>query len=72
VRLTLLSDLHANLPALDACLADAQTRGATHHAILGDIVGYGPHPQQVVALGLQMTRDPAIDCSCRRRPAYGL
>lgn len=49
MRLALLSDLHANLPALDACLADAQTRGATHHAILGDIVGYGPHPQQVVA-----------------------
>lgn len=48
MRLALLSDLHANLPALEACLADANTHGATQHAILGDIVGYGPHPQQVV------------------------
>lgn len=48
MKLALLSDLHANLPALEACLADAHARGATHHAILGDIVGYGPHPAQVV------------------------
>lgn len=48
MKLALLSDLHANLPALEACLADADARGATHHAILGDLVGYGPHPVQVV------------------------
>lgn len=48
MRLALLSDLHANLPALEACLADAGARGATHHAILGDLVGYGPHPNQVL------------------------
>lgn len=48
MRLALLSDVHANLPALEACLANAQAHGATDYAILGDIVGYGPHPQQVV------------------------
>ena len=48
MRLALLSDLHANLPAFEACLADAGARGATHHAILGDLVGYGPHPNQVL------------------------
>lgn len=48
MKLALLSDLHANLPALDACLAHARAQGATHYAILGDIVGYGPHPSEVV------------------------
>lgn len=48
MKLALLSDLHANLPALDACLAHARARGATAFAILGDIVGYGPHPAEVV------------------------
>lgn len=48
MKLALLSDLHANLPALEACLAHARAQGATDLAILGDIVGYGPHPGEVV------------------------
>lgn len=48
MKLALLSDLHANLPALDACLAHARQQGATQIAILGDLVGYGPHPADVV------------------------
>ena len=48
MKLALLSDLHANLPALNACLAHAHAQGATNIAILGDLVGYGPHPREVV------------------------
>lgn len=48
MKLALLSDLHANLPALDACLAHAREQGADRFAILGDLVGYGPHPVEVV------------------------
>ena len=48
VKLALLSDLHANLRALDACLAHARAAGATRYAILGDLVGYGPEPVQVL------------------------
>lgn len=48
MKLALLSDLHANLQALEACLADARLRGATHHAFLGDLVGYGGDPGPVV------------------------
>lgn len=48
MKLALLSDVHANLPALEACLAHAQAMGATRVAVLGDLVGYGPHPAQVV------------------------
>ena len=47
----LLSDVHANLPALEAVLADVDRRGdadAVYH--LGDLVGYAPWPNEVVAL----------------------
>jgi diadenosine tetraphosphatase ApaH/serine/threonine PP2A family protein phosphatase len=48
MKLALLSDLHANRQALDACLADALARGATQYAFLGDLVGYGGEPAAVV------------------------
>ena len=51
VRLALLSDVHANLPALEAVLADIDTRpgiAATCH--LGDLVGYAPWPNEVVTM----------------------
>ncbi|MES3033496.1 MAG: metallophosphoesterase family protein [Gemmatimonadota bacterium] len=49
MRYALISDIHANLPALDAVLADIAARGdvdATCH--LGDLVGYGSRPNEVV------------------------
>jgi predicted phosphodiesterase len=45
VRILLLSDIHANLEALDACLADAPAHEAVVN--LGDIVGYGASPNEV-------------------------
>lgn len=50
MRIALLSDIHANLPALEAVLADIDARevDATYH--LGDLVGYAPWPNEVVAL----------------------
>lgn len=48
MKYALLSDLHANLHALDACLAHAQKQGVDRLAILGDLVGYGAFPSQVV------------------------
>ena len=46
MRIAVLSDVHANLTALDAVLADAGSVDAIWH--LGDIVGYGPDPDGVV------------------------
>jgi predicted phosphodiesterase len=43
------SDVHANLPALEAVLADTQSRRVGAVLSLGDLVGYGPHPNEVVA-----------------------
>jgi diadenosine tetraphosphatase ApaH/serine/threonine PP2A family protein phosphatase len=49
VRLALLADVHANLEALEACLADAAARGAARLVLLGDLVGYGADPEAVTA-----------------------
>ena len=51
MRWALLSDVHANLPALEAVLADIAARpgiDATYH--LGDLVGYAPWPNETVGL----------------------
>ena len=46
MRIAVLSDIHANLTALDAVLADAGPVDAVWQ--LGDVVGYGPEPDAVV------------------------
>lgn len=45
----ILSDIHANIEALDAALADAARFGAQRIVVLGDIVGYGPEPVKALA-----------------------
>ena len=46
--LAVLTDLHANREALEACLAHAQERSADQYAFLGDLVGYGADPAWVI------------------------
>ncbi len=48
MRYLIISDIHANLPALEKVLADAGTFDAIW--CLGDVVGYGPDPNDCVAL----------------------
>lgn len=48
-RIALYSDVHANLPALEAVLADIEASGITERYCLGDLVGYGPDPSGVIA-----------------------
>jgi predicted phosphodiesterase len=48
VKHAILSDVHANLEALEAVLADAQARGADDLVCLGDFVGYGASPNECV------------------------
>ena len=45
-----ISDIHANLEALGAVLADADMAGADRLVCLGDLVGYGPDPNRCVSL----------------------
>lgn len=45
----MLSDIHGNIVALEAVLADAARRRVEGFLHLGDLVGYGPRPREVVA-----------------------
>ncbi len=49
MRLAVVSDIHSNLPAWRAVVADAVARGVDTMICLGDIVGYGPWPAEVLA-----------------------
>ncbi len=64
MRIAVISDVHSNLLALDAVLADAGSVDALWH--LGDVVGYGPEPDAVVdrlaslgAIGVRGNHDAA-------------
>jgi predicted phosphodiesterase len=48
MRYIVLTDIHSNLEALDACLADARARGFDRALVLGDIVGYAANPNEVI------------------------
>lgn len=45
MRLAILSDIHANLEALEAVLADARQRRCSQFVCLGDVVGYNADPR---------------------------
>jgi putative phosphoesterase len=48
MRIAVLSDIHGNLPALEAVLADAASRVPEQIYCLGDLVGYGAAPNEVI------------------------
>jgi predicted phosphodiesterase len=50
VRIALFSDVHGNLPAFEAVLADIAKEGVDARWCLGDLVGYGAQPDECVAL----------------------
>ncbi len=60
MKYALISDIHSNLPALEAVLTDIDGRGdvaGIYH--LGDLVGYAPWPNETVAL-LRERRIPGV------------
>lgn len=56
MRLALISDIHGNVEALRAVLADVETRRVEGVVCLGDIVGYGPDPLACVDLVAEKCR----------------
>ncbi len=65
MRVAVISDIHSNLPALEAVLDALGQRDALW--VLGDIVGYGPYPDEVVerlrdeeAVAIQGNHDAAV------------
>ena len=49
MRVAVITDIHANLPALEATLARIDEIGVDAVYCGGDLVGYGPHPNEVCA-----------------------
>lgn len=49
-QVAIFSDIHANLPALQAVLNDMAQRGLEERYCLGDLVGYGTFPNGVIAI----------------------
>ena len=81
MRMAIFSDVHGNLPALEAVLADIQAQQFDATYCLGDLVGYGPFPNEVIERicrdqiptimgnyddGVGFERD---DCGCAYREA---
>ena len=58
-RVAVITDIHGNLPALEASLAAIQAIGVDRIYCGGDLVGYGPHPNQVCDL-IDERRIPTI------------
>ena len=54
MRFAILSDLHANLEATEAVLADAREHDCTHYVCLGDVVGYNANPHECLELVQKM------------------
>jgi diadenosine tetraphosphatase ApaH/serine/threonine PP2A family protein phosphatase len=48
MRYLVLTDIHANLEALETCLTDARARHFEQTLVLGDLVGYGADPNAVI------------------------
>jgi len=81
MRIAIFSDIHGNIPALEAVLADIDSRHPDAAYCLGDLVGYAPFPNEVVERirregiptimgnyddGVGFDRD---DCGCAYREA---
>ena len=49
MKFAIFGDIHANLEAFDAVMADAAAQGVTHHVCIGDVVGYNANPHECVA-----------------------
>ena len=65
MRFAILSDLHANLEATEAVMADARERDCTHYVCLGDVVGYNANPHECVEI-VQKTGLPDREREPRR------
>jgi diadenosine tetraphosphatase ApaH/serine/threonine PP2A family protein phosphatase len=60
MRVAILSDIHANREAFEACLADAERRGAQRLVLLGDVVGYGADPAWTCAKAMELAEAGAV------------
>ena len=60
MRVAVISDIHGNRHALEAVLTDILREGADEAWCLGDVIGYGPHPNE----SCELVRERASLCLC--------
>lgn len=50
MRIAVMSDIHGNFEAFGCCMEDSERSGVDRVVNLGDAIGYGPQPEEVLAL----------------------
>lgn len=60
MKLAILSDIHGNLEALQACLAHTKAQGAEQFAFTGDVVGYGADPLACIEIVSDLIQQGAL------------
>jgi predicted phosphodiesterase len=81
-RVAVITDIHANVPALQSTLAAVDALGVDALYCGGDLVGYGPHPNEVFTQ-IEVREIPTIygnydyaiardlhDCGCAYRDSH--
>lgn len=75
MKYAIIADVHANLPALQAVLADIEAQKCTNTSCLGDIVGYGNKPKECLdiirALGIPCLKGNHDDYCASKVPLDG-
>ena len=59
MKIAVMSDIHGNLEALDAVLEDVYSQGIEKIVCIGDLIGYGPNPEEVI----QKVRQVNVCCT---------
>ncbi len=60
MKIAVLTDIHSNLEALNACLTHAHLQGAEQYVFLGDLVGYGADPKACLDIIASKVSDGAL------------
>lgn len=70
MRIGIISDIHGNLPALEACLKTLAEENVDQIVCLGDLVQFGPFPSEVIDI-LQRNNIDTVQGNCDRAVAKG-
>jgi putative phosphoesterase len=60
MKIAIISDIHGNLPALEAVLDEARAGGVGQIVCLGDVAAFGPQPREVIARLRGLWAEPAL------------
>jgi predicted phosphodiesterase len=61
-RIAIISDIHSNMAALDAVLADIELKKVDAIYCLGDVVGYGPQPVEAMKKIMSVCEEGKVLC----------